>query len=357
MRNVTSIVVAALVTATSAHAAPPIQSLGDDSVRMKRAFPAGEPLKDPKARVGALPVPPQASAAPDGASEWYAEVAFPQPVLGATLEHEGSLRSLVTRVHSDRGWYLFTGVGDDLDRTMIDRVAVRSELISSADSTAITRDRIASALANAEAIAKAHGAPAPAVSASPDVAVAKAGTALALRASLGHNTIVRVRVVAPATKRISARALWESAYGAGFTWSGAGFERLPSDDDHVYGIDIAPLAGEPPFDPTALPLGSAAGRAQVPASEPEAATGGDVGGVELSFDVSTAWHPGQVDEAMLASAAYLASRLGGSVVMADGAPFDAAPIRAQVAAIEHAMRSAGVMPGTELARDLDLAHH
>ena len=69
----------------------------------------------------------------------------------------------------------------------------------------------------------------------------------------------------------------------------------------------------------------------------------------MSFSVPRTWEPEAVFDVMVRAATYMATRLGGTVVTRDGAPFDETSQRSRVTAIVKAMGAANLVPGEGLA--------
>jgi hypothetical protein len=310
----------------------------ETNARVRAVFPNGVATEDARAAIGTAPAPVNGDA-PEPASEWVAEITPPTPLpverLRAALPADGGALP--------RHWVKGRVVGSDQwlhhdapVPTRFDRVAVVVDLFESED-RAVTLDQYESEAALARALARSLQAPEPTFSLTAAQAAAKATRALAARKQYPPEAIdVGVVIQAPRGKRFPGRLVWDAVYSAGFFWGdGDYFHWVPSPETDVsQGISMGTSTGPGYFFPEWLVAQDGSG---------------DVGDLEMSFNLARVRQPTAQFDVMARAARYLGRRLGGTVLGKDGKAFDPASARQAVAAIEAALISFGVEPGSGLA--------
>lgn len=313
-----------------------VVTASETNARVQKAFPTGVATEDARASIGSAPPPPD-DPAPDPGSDVVVAIELPNAVDLAAVRNavnprpKGN-RSFVKAQTTSGTWEYVdarTATGP------YNRVAVTASFVGlDAPVPAADLDR---EIEWARTALSTLGNAAPTVSMTVADAIAKASAVLELRQTLADDGLeVGLGIAAPKGTKFPGRLVWDVVYSAGFRWGdGDYFHWVPSADTDVsQGIGMGTSTGRTYFLPewVAKDDGSA-----------------DVDDLVLSFNVARAWQPEAMFDVMVRAARYMATRLGGTVVSRDGAPFDEASARARVRSIVNAMSATGLTPGSGLA--------
>lgn len=314
----------------------------DAAQRVAKAFPNGPATEDARAELGTASPPPERMG-PDPTTDWIAELALARPIERTTLVAAIDATPPSSGMNGTHGVYGQTAESTwelaehDTAKGPYHRVAVTAYVAPLA--LPITAEELAAETEFALKLFAQLDKRPPRFSMTPQQVLAK-GAALVKAASMfsAKEQYVTIAVVPPPRKKFAARLVWDAAYSAGFRWGAdASFHWTPSPStDALHGVELRPPNGSEQIDDLT----------------PEAAVapkGQEVGPLVLTFKIGSVNQPEAVFDLTVHAANYLARRIGGTVMRADGKPFDEKAARQVVVDLAGRLIAQGITPGSPLA--------